>query len=236
MNVTERINALDWDTINGELHQRGYSVINSVLPVESCQELIKCFGQTDRFRKTVVMARHGYGQGEYKYFNYPLPELVQAMRQQIYPHLVPVANQWMQLLNIDISYPDTLTALHALCHRSHQNQPTPLLLKYQAGGYNTLHQDLYGEVYFPFQLAIVLDTAGEDYSGGEFVITQQKPRAQSRAIVLNPGRGDMIIFTTNFRPVKGQRGYYRATMRHGVSEVLQGERHTLGIIFHDAEK
>ena len=180
------------------------------------------------------MERHRFGLGEYKYFQYPLPELLQNLRTELYPYLVPVANQWMEALKMGKTFPVTHSALLEECARHGQLKPTPLILKYGKGGFNTLHQDLYGEVYFPLQCVLFLNEPGIDYTGGEFVLTQQTPRAQSRAIVLTPKKGDMLIFTTSFRPVQGSRGYYRATIKHGVSEVLRGERHTLGIIFHDA--
>jgi hypothetical protein len=180
------------------------------------------------------MERYRFGLGEYKYFNYPLPGIIEKLRQDIYPKLAPIANNWMRILNIDKQYPATLPELLEQCHQHHQTRATPLILKYGKGGYNTLHQDLYGDIYFPMQLVLFLDEPGTDYEGGEFVLIEQKPRAQSRAIVLKPHKGDMLIFTTNFRPVKGSKGYYRVNMKHGVSEVTSGQRHTLGIIFHDA--
>ena len=180
------------------------------------------------------MERHRFGLGEYKYFDYPLPDIIQTIRENIYPQLVPIANQWMEMLKIDKQFPDTFQELQAECHSNQQSKPTALLLKYGKGGFNTLHQDLYGEVYFPIQTAFLLNEPDIDFTGGEFVLTQQVPRAQSKAIILTPGIGDMIIFTTNFRPAKGKKGYYRINMKHGVSEVHSGERHTAGVIFHDA--
>jgi hypothetical protein len=180
------------------------------------------------------MERYRFGLGEYKYFNYPLPTIIQTLRETIYPKLSPIANLWMKVLNIDKLFPETFEELQSLCHQNNQRKPTPLILKYGKGGFNTLHQDLYGEVYFPIQTVLFLNEPDEDYTGGEFVLTQQTPRAQSKAIVLKPKKGDMLVFTTNFRPIKGARGYYRVNMKHGVSEVISGERHTLGIIFHEA--
>ncbi len=180
------------------------------------------------------MERHRFGLGEYKYFDHPLPPIVQVVREEVYPYLAPIANDWMRSLRIDQRFPATFIEFRELCHANGQQKPTPLILKYGIGGFNTLHQDLYGDVYFPMQLAFFLNEPDEDYTGGEFVLTQQMPRAQSKAVVLKPSKGDMIIFTTNFRPVRGSQGFYRANMRHGVSEVLSGERHTLGVIFHDA--
>ncbi len=181
------------------------------------------------------MERHRFGLGTYKYWRYPLPAVVAAVREGLYPLLVPIANQWMRCLGDDYRYPDTLAELKDACDRAGQEEPTPLILRYGSGGFNTLHQDLYGEVFFPIQAAVVLSQVGEDFTGGEFVLTEQVPRAQSKALVLQPERGDLLLFTTNYRPVEGQRGYYRAKMRHGVSEVRSGSRYTLGIIFHDAE-
>jgi uncharacterized protein len=180
------------------------------------------------------MERYRFGQGEYKYFRYPLPALVQEIRSGIYPCLAGIANTWMQVLQLDTRFPETHEALLAECRDKGQDQATVLILKYSAGGHNTLHQDLYGDTWFPMQLVLFLSEPGRDYSGGEFVLTEQVPRAQSKVIVLQPRQGDVLLFTTNFRPVRGSKGYYRANMKHGVSEVQEGERYTLGIIFHDA--
>lgn len=179
------------------------------------------------------MERYRFGIGEYKYFKYPLPHLIQTIRITVYPKLVPIANTWMSVLNLKRYFPEEFEELR-LCHQNNQTKPTVLILKYSKGGHNTLHQDLYGEIFFPFQLVIFLSELGEDYTDGEFVLTQQIPRAQSKAIVLRPHKGDILIITTNFRPIKGSRGYYQPQMRHGVSEVHDGKRYTLGIIFHDA--
>lgn len=232
--MEKRIRELDWQEIASSMHEKGYALIPGVLNPGQCGQLISLYDNHTGFRKTVNMERYRFGRGEYKYFDYPLPATLQVLREQVYPYLVPVANKWMQVLKIDNSYPDALKELHALCHKEKQALPTPLILKYGKGGYNTLHQDLYGTVYFPFQLVLFLNEAGVDYTGGEFVLLEQVPRAQSRPIVLSPERGDMLIFTTNFRPVKGKRGYYRANMKHGVCEVHSGQRHTAGIIFHEA--
>jgi hypothetical protein len=186
------------------------------------------------YRKTINMERYRFGLGEYKYFQYPLPAIIQQLRENVYPKLAPVANSWMRALNIEKHFPGSLTELLELCHAHKQDRPTPLILQYGKGGYNTLHQDLYGDVYFPMQLVLFLNEPDKDYEGGEFVLIEQRPRAQSKAIVLKPRKGDMLMFTTNFRPVKGTKGYYRVNMKHGVSELTAGERHTLGIIFHDA--
>jgi hypothetical protein len=180
------------------------------------------------------MERYRFGLGEYKYFDYPLPRLIQTIREMVYPRLVPIANTWMKQLIIDKQFPGTLPEMQTLCQQNNQLKPTVLILKYGEGGHNTLHQDLYGEVYFPIQAVLFLNEPDEDYTGGEFVLTQQTPRAPSKAIVLKPKKGDMLLFTTNFRPIKGNKGYYRAMMKHGVSEIHSGERYALGIIFHNA--
>ncbi len=226
--------ALDWQRIASDMHEKGYALVKNVLPPENCDEFIANYDKPAIYRKTVVMERHRFGLGEYKYFDDPLPELVQVVRESVYPKLAPVANAWAERLNLEVRFPVTFEDLQARCHENGQSKPTPLILKYGEGGFNTLHQDLYGDVYFPIQCAFFLNEPEIDYTGGEFVLTEQTPRAQSKAIVLKPRKGDMIIFTTNFRPVKGAKGYYRVNMRHGVSEVLSGERHTLGVIFHDA--
>ena len=228
-----RFSTVDWNDVSNSMHAKGYAVARGVLNDRDCDEFIAAYDGAG-YRKTVIMERHRFGLGEYKYFDYPLPELVQTAREEIFPHLALIANKWAVRLNIETRYPDSFAEFQAECHRNGQLKPTPLILKYGTGGFNTLHQDLYGEVYFPMQLAFFLNEPEVDYTGGEFVLTEQVPRAQSKAIVLKPRKGDMIIFTTNFRPVKGNRGYYRANMRHGVSEVISGQRHTLGVIFHDA--
>ena len=234
ISITDKINAIDWQQLAIEMHEKGYVIVPKFLSVEQCQSLIEQYDNRDGYRKTVVMERYRFGLGEYKYFDYPLPDIIQSVRENLYPKLAPIANLWMKLLKISKRFPDEFQALQADCHSNGQLKPTPLILKYGKGGFNTLHQDLYGEVYFPLQTVFMLNEPDVDFEGGEFVLTQQVPRAQSKAIVLKPGRGDMIIFTTNFRPVKGTKGYYRANMRHGVSEVHSGDRHTAGIIFHDA--
>jgi uncharacterized protein len=233
-NTHDKIAEIDWQRVTGELNQKGYAIVPQFLPNQSCEELIQKYNDSDLYRKTIVMERHSFGLGEYKYFKYPLPDLIQTVRGAIYPKLASVANAWMKMLNAGRQFPDTFDELQRLCHDKNQTKPTVLILKYGKGGYNTLHQDLYGDIFFPFQLVFFLNEPDDDYTGGEFVLTQQVPRAQSKAIVLRPHKGDMLIITTNFRPIKGSKGYYRAQMKHGVSEVHNGERHTLGIIFHDA--
>ena len=225
---------LDRQQIAGDMHEKGYALVKEVLPREVCGQFVADYDNPGIYRKTVVMERHRFGLGEYKYFDYPLPELIQAARESIFPLLTPIANDWMKSLRIDIRFPASFEEFRDRCHEQGQVKPTPLILKYGVGGFNTMHQDLYGDVYFPIQLALFLNEPDQDYTGGEFVLTQQTPRAQSKAIVLRPGRGDVIIFTTAFRPMRGTNGFYRANMRHGVSEVTSGERHTLGVIFHDA--
>lgn len=234
MEISQRINALDWATAVDELNTKGYTILPGVLTEAECKQLIENYNDDSLYRKRVIMERHQYGKGEYKYFNYPLPPLIQQLRESVYPKLAPVANGWMRALDKPVQYPGELPDLLEQCHHIGQVKPTPLILQYEKSGYNALHQDLYGELFFPMQAVLFLDQQGVDYTGGEFVLIEQKPRAQSRAIVLKPGKGDMLVFTTNFRPVQGKLGYYRVNMKHGVSEITTGKRHTLGIIFHDA--
>ncbi len=230
----KNIETLDWSAATASLHEHGYALIPDILNTKDCDILIDSYHDAGLYRKTITMERYRFGKGEYKYFTYPLPPLIQSIRESVYPKLAPIANAWMKALNDPRSFPADLTTLHRECKEHGQDKPTVLILQYGEGGHNTLHQDLYGEVFFPMQLVLFLDEPGRDYTGGEFVLVQQTPRAQSKAMVLTPRQGDMLIFTTNFRPVKGARGYYRVNMKHGVSPVHQGSRHTLGIIFHDA--
>lgn len=232
--IISKIESANWQNVSDDLNHAGYAILPGFLDAAQCQSLINMFDQDVGYRKTVIMERYRFGLGCYKYWDYPLPEPVEILRKNLYPKLVPIANHWMKVLRIDTCFPASHQELQATCHAMGQKKPTPLILKYGEGGYNTLHQDLYGDEYFPLQVACFLSEPDTDYTGGEFVLTEQVPRAQSKAVVLKPQRGDMIIFTTNFRPVKGNRGYYRANMRHGVSEVHNGNRHTVGIIFHDA--
>jgi hypothetical protein len=225
---------LDWNAIRNSLNENGFAHLHGVLDKNKCLMLQTVFAQTDIYRSVINMERYRFGKGVYKYFSYPLPPVIQQLRTAFYAPLSQVANNWMQNLQIDINYPDTHEALIAQCHAQNQLRPTPLILRYETGGYNTLHQDLYGDVYFPFQVVFILSEPGKDFEGGEFVLVEQLPRAQSRARVLHPAQGDALIFTTNFRPVKGSKGYYRAKMKHGVSEVRSGVRYAMGIIFHDA--
>jgi hypothetical protein len=233
MDLQQKINEVNWADVTESMHAKGYAQIPNILSADECDALVSQY-PADIYRKTIVMEHHGYGQGQYKYYSYPLPGVVQSLRESVYPHIAPIANKWMEVLNIDKQFPGNLNELTELCHQHNQLRPTPLILKYNKGGYNAMHQDLYGEVYFPMQLVICLNEPGKDYEGGEFVLVEQRPRMQSKAIVLNPRKGDMLLFTTNFRPVMGSKGYYRVNMKHGVSEVTNGERYTLGIIFHDA--
>ncbi|MCE7064746.1 2OG-Fe(II) oxygenase [Dyadobacter sp. CY326] len=230
----KNIEAFDWNAITEALHSKGYGLIEQVLEPAECQALIASYNESAHYRKTITMERYRFGLGEYKYFAYPLPDIIQSLRERFYPKLAPIAHHWMQALNIGQHYPAEFSDFQAHCHDNQQTKPTVLILKYGEGGHNTLHQDLYGDIFFPIQLVIFLSEPGEDYEGGEFVLTQQMPRAQSRAIVLKPKKGDVLLFTTNFRPIIGTKGYYRANMKHGVSEVKSGNRYTLGIIFHDA--
>lgn len=232
--ISEKISGIDWQRVTEEVNEKGYALVSQFLPNQYCEELIGEYDNSDLYRKTITMERHGFGLGEYKYFKYPLPDLIQTVRRAIYPKLTPVANTWMRVLNIKRQLPDQFDEFQRLCHDNNQTKPTVLILKYGKGGHNTLHQDLYGNIFFPFQLVLFLNEPDDDYTGGEFVLTQHTPRAQSKAIVLRPSKGDMLILTTNFRPVKGSKGYYRVQMKHGISEVHDGDRHTLGIIFHDA--
>ncbi|MBS1661745.1 MAG: 2OG-Fe(II) oxygenase [Bacteroidetes bacterium] len=230
--MKHRLEGKDWALVAEGLHRDGYAVVEKVLTAEECEEMIGRYTDEGLYRKTINMERYRFGLGEYKYFGYPLPGWIEEVREAVYAKLAPVANRWMEALAMEVRYPATHAEMKRRCENAGQTKPTVLILKYGEGGFNTLHQDLYGEVYFPMQVVLFLD---EGYSGGEFVLTEQVPRAQSKANVVKPRRGDMLVFTTNFRPVKGSRGWYRVNMKHGVSPVRSGARHTLGIIFHDAE-
>ncbi|WP_295675462.1 2OG-Fe(II) oxygenase [uncultured Mucilaginibacter sp.] len=234
MDLKERIDSLDWSRLVEGMNEKGFASAANILTGAECDELVDQYSDDNLYRKTIIMEHHGYGLGEYKYYQYPLPGIVQQLRDSVYPKLAPIANNWMRVLNIDKQFPGNLPGLLEHCHVNGQLRPTPLILRYSKGGYNALHQDLYGDMYFPMQLVLFLNEPGEDYEGGEFVLVEQRPRAQSKAIVLKPQKGDMLLFTANFRPVKGSKGYYRVNMKHGVSELTAGTRHTLGIIFHDA--
>jgi len=228
------IHSMNWSTIYNNLNEKGFSILPNVLSAEECLHLSGFYEDRSLYRSTINMQRYRFGIGEYKYFNYPLPPTIQSLRELLYTPLSSLANEWMNKLGMKIVFPNQHQELVQQCKLKDQTRPTPLMLRYEAGGFNTLHQDLYGEIYFPFQVVFVLTQAGKDHEGGEFVLTEQIPRAQSKANVLQPNQGDALIFTTNFRPVKGSRGYYRAKMKHGVSEVKAGVRYSLGVIFHDA--
>lgn len=232
--IAQRIENLNWQQYADSLNERGYTVLPQLLAEEECKQLIENYDNAALYRSVINMKRYQFGSGEYKYFKYPLPDVITQLRQSVYLHLARVANEWMFKLGISENFPTQLNILLEKCHKAGQTRPTPLILKYQPGDWNALHQDLYGEVYFPFQMVVFLTQAGVDYEGGEFVMVENRPRMQSKPVVLQPNRGDAIIFTTNFRPVLGAKGYYRTTMRHGVSEVKSGNRFNLGIIFHDA--
>jgi uncharacterized protein len=232
--LAERVAAMSWPRAFEDLDQQGAVLVSGLLSPEECRDLVTLYDDEPRFRSKVVMQRHGYGRGEYRYFDYPLPALVNELRALMFPRLAPLANRWHAALGMDVSFPETLPEFLARCHAAGQVRPTPLLLRYQAGDYNCLHQDLYGEHVFPLQLAILLSRPGEDFEGGELVLTEQRPRMQSRPLVLTPRQGDAVIFAVRYRPQPGTRGFYRVQMRHGVSRIHRGQRHTLGIIFHDA--
>ena len=232
--VGDCIAHLDWQCIESDLDARGNALISRLVEPERCVELARLYTDETRFRSRVVMARHGYGRGEYRYFRYPLPETVAVLRQAFYPRLAPIANRWNAAMDLAPIYPPTHEEFLARCHAAGQTRPTPLLLQYGAGDYNCLHQDLYGEHVFPLQVAILLSEPQQDFEGGEFVLTEQRPRMQSRPEVVPLRQGDAVIFAVHHRPVSGSRGTYRVNLRHGVSRVRSGRRHTLGIIFHDA--
>ena len=224
----------DWRRIAAELDEQGWAVLPGLLNSEDSQHVAALYDREEGFRSRVVMARHGFGRGEYRYFSYPLPRTVQTLRTALYPHLMPIANGWHARLGIETHFPDDYVDFIVRCHRGGQERPTPLLLRYGPGDYNCLHQDLYGAEVFPLQVAVLLSQPGSDFTGGEFVLTEQRPRQQSRAMVVPLAQGDGVAFAVNSRPVKGTRGDYQVKMRHGVSRLITGQRHTLGIIFHDA--
>jgi uncharacterized protein len=230
-----RASALAWSRVAEDLDAHGCAVIERLLSPDECRSMAELYPEDDRFRSRVVMARHGFGRGEYKYFAHPLPELVAGLRTALYPHLAGIANRWNEAMGVEARYPSDHAEFLDRCHRAGQTKPTPLLLRYGPGDHNCLHQDLYGEHAFPLQVAFLLSAPGEDFTGGEFVLTEQRPRMQSRAEVVPLRRGDGVVFPVHHRPVRGARGVYRVNMRHGVSRVRSGRRHTLGIIFHDAE-
>jgi uncharacterized protein len=230
-----RVQTIDWERVSRDLEAQGSAVIERLLSPDECQALAALYPQDGIFRSRIVMERHGFGSGEYKYFNYPLPDLIAGLRTAIYPHLVPIANRWHNAMDIDVRYPEEHADFIERCHRAGQVRPTPLLLQYGTGDYNCLHQDLYGEHVFPLQLTILLSKPDKDFTGGEFVMTEQRPRMQSRPIVVPLRQGDGVVFAVHNRPVQGTRGAYRVNLRHGVSRIRSGHRHTVGIIFHDAQ-
>jgi hypothetical protein len=232
--IADRIETIDWDRVARELDDRGTATISNLLDADQCAALIGLYPHDELFRNRVVMARHGYGRGEYKYFSHPLPGIIATLRTGIYPRLAPIANRWNEAMGIEVRYPLAHAEFIARCHAAGQTRPTPLLLRYGVDDYNCLHQDLYGEHVFPLQFAILLSEPERDFSGGEFVLTEQRPRMQSRAEVVPLRKGDAVIFAVHHRPVHGTRGVYRVNLRHGVSRLRSGQRHTLGVIFHDA--
>ena len=232
--MPSRIAGHDWSTISASLNAHGNAVISPLLTPTECAAMVDLYDEPTGFRSTVVMARHGFGRGEYKYFAYPLPDLVAGLRAALYPRLAQVANAWQQTLGLAAQFPAAHANYLATCHVAGQTRPTPLLLRYGPDDFNCLHQDLYGELIFPLQVAVLLNRPGEDFTGGEFVLTEQRPRMQSRVEVVPLRQGDAVIFAVNHRPVMGVRGPYRVAMRHGVSRLHRGRRHTLGVIFHDA--
>lgn len=234
--MLESLIKLDREALYRHINNRGYGIVKQVLDEYDCELFRDHFTNEAHFRKMVVMERHQYGKGLYKYYQHPLPDFLQEIREDVYELLAPLANQWSRVLKLGIDYPESLEEFLQTCTTAGQMKATPLVLKYEAGGYNALHQDLYGEVYFPMQTIFCLSQPGQDFEGGSLVLTEQRPRAQSRAIVINPNLGDMVVIPTQFRPSKGSRGYHRVNMRHGVSEVTSGTRFTMGIILHDALK
>lgn len=233
-NIAGRVQSLAWERVSQDLDAQGCALIEGLLTRKECESLAGLYPVDGLFRSRVVMARHGFGRGEYKYFSYPLPDLIAGLRTALYPQLAPVANRWNEAMRIDVRYPEKHADYIARCHAAGQLKPTPLLLAYGAGDYNCLHQDLYGEHVFPLQVAVLLSEPVRDFTGGEFVLTEQRPRMQSRPEVVPLKQGDAVVFAVSQRPVQGTRGVYRVKLRHGVSRVRSGHRHTLGIIFHDA--
>jgi hypothetical protein len=232
--VRDRVDALDWTQVERALDERGNAVLRGLATRAECEALASLYTRDQLYRSRVVMARHGFGRGEYRYFAYPLPACIGALRTTLYPRLVPIANRWSDAMRTDVRYPERHADFIARCHAAGQTRPTPLILEYQAADYNCLHQDLYGEHVFPLQVTILLSRPDHDFTGGEFVLTEQRPRQQSRVEVVPLHQGDAVVFAVNDRPVQGARGYHRVRLRHGVSRLRSGHRHTLGIIFHDA--
>lgn len=230
----QNLETLGWDRVNQSLDKNGYAVVEQMLSAQECRTIAEWYVDPGLFRSRIIMAKHGFGRGEYQYFLYPLPEMIACLRTEIYAGLAPVANVWNAALGIDIRFPANHTDFISRCHQAGQLKPTPLLLRYQQDDYNCLHQDIYGEQIFPLQLAVLLSEPEKDFTGGEFVITEQRPRMQSRAEVVPLRQGDAVIFAVRQRPIQGGRGVYRVNLRHGVSRIHSGQRYTLGVIFHDA--
>lgn len=235
LGLRERIARIDWENVYEDLDQQGFTKLKALLEKGECAELIEGYRDETQYRNTIDMARYRFGEGEYKYFDAPLPETLQQLREGLYPGLALAANRWFERLGLEDSYPAGLPEFLEICRSKGQFKPTPLILKYEEGGYNCLHQDLYGEAFFPFQVVIALNQRGTDYTGGEFLLMEQRPRAQSRGHAITLEQGEGLVFPTQYRPVLGTRGYYRTTMKHGVSTLLGGNRYTLGVIFHDAK-
>jgi uncharacterized protein len=233
--VAERVGGLDWQTVSEELDEYGNAQLPGILSPEECDALARLYPDDKHFRSRVVMERYSFGRGEYKYFRYPLPEIISELRATLYSHFVDVANNWNRVMGVDLRYPKQHADYIRRCHQAGQSRPTPLLLQYGPGDFNCLHQDLYGEHVFPIQVTILLSEPGRDFTGGEFVLVEQRPRMQSRAEVVALGKGDAVAFAVHHRPVQGKRGFYRVNFRHGVSRLRSGNRYTLGIIFHDAK-
>ena len=233
--IASRVDAIDWDQAARDLDAQGCAVLKGLLLPEECRALAALYPDDGHFRSRIVMGRHGFGRGEYKYFAYPLPPVIAGLRPSLYARLRDVANRWNEAMGIEIRYPGDHDAFLKRCHAAGQNRPTPLLLQYEAGDYNCLHQDIYGEHVFPLQVAILLSEPGRDFTGGEFVLTEQRPRMQSRPEVVPLAQGDAVAFAVHVRPVQGTRGTYRVNLRHGVSRIRSGRRHTVGVIFHDAK-
>lgn len=234
MENIERAVSIDWRGVEDQLNETGCATVSGLLTRPECHDLVSLYAREDLYRSRVVMARHGFGRGEYKYYAYPLPLLIETLRRTVYPQLAPIANRWNEAMNIAVRFPATHAEFIDRCHQAGQRRPTPLILQYETGDYNCLHQDLYGEHVFPLQMAVLLSEPGRDFTGGEFVMTEQRPRMQSRAEVVPLAQGDAVVFAVHQRPVNGTRGVYRVNLRHGVSRLRSGHRHTLGVIFHDA--
>ena len=232
--IADRLSELDWPVLHQSLWERGYALTSPVLTAGECEQLVSLYPDDSNFRSHIIMSRYRFGQGDYKYFNYPLPDLIQELREQSYFYLAPLANEWNQVMGLTDKFPLQHSDFLARCKKNGQSRATPLLLHYETGDFNCLHQDVYGEIAFPLQLTCFLSRPGVDYQGGEFVLIEQQPRAQSKAEVIQPAQGQVLLFTTRYRPVKGSRGFYRTNLKHGVSRVREGTRFTLGVIYHDS--